>query len=205
MIHVRVATARPFGPCIRRRPFDQRCSRVVIDNILSRRYEDVMSNSGGRDDDLVTDLVIAVFRLNGMLLETGNSLVSELGLTTAWWQVLGALARSPTPIPVAYIARNMGLSRQAVQRVVDLLAARGMVRFALNPHHQRAKLVVMTAEGAIASKAADDRQRPLGQQLESSIGRERIGSALLVLGEVEAQLATMLDSIENLNRDGVTV
>ena len=164
-----------------------------------------MSNSSGKDDDLVTDLVIAVFRLNGMLLETGNSLVSELGLTTAWWQVLGALARSPTPIPVAHIARNMGLSRQAVQRVVDLLAARGMVRFALNPHHQRAKLVVMTAEGAIASKAADDRQRPLGQQLESSIGRERIASALSVLGEVEARLATMLDSIENLNRDGVTV
>lgn len=162
-----------------------------------------MNFSEGKGDDLVTELVIAVFRLNGTLLESGNSLVGELGLTTAWWQVLGALARSPTPLPVANIARNMGLSRQAVQRVVDLLASKGMVRFAPNPHHQRAKLVVMTPEGAAASKAANDRQRPVGQRLETSIGRERIVAALAVLSEVDAQLSAALDGAGSFAREGV--
>ena len=123
-----------------------------------------MAQTDDGSNDLVPDLVVAVFRLNGTLVETGNELVGQLGLTTAWWQVLGALFRSPTPLPVAHIARNMGLSRQSVQRNVDLLAGRGMVRFAPNPHHQRAKLVVLTAAGSTAMKAADARQQPLGRR-----------------------------------------
>ena len=162
-----------------------------------------MSTRDGESDDIVGDLVVAVFRLNGKLVETGNDLVLELGLTTAWWQVLGALSRSPAPIPVAHIARNMGLSRQSVQRSVDLLADKGMVRFAPNPHHQRAKLVVLTCEGVAAVSAADDRQRPLARQMVTSIGRERIAAALDVLSEVDALLSRATSDDEDLNRKEV--
>ncbi len=48
----------------------------------------------------------------------GDQLLAEFGLTSARWQVLGAVALSGAPQPVASIARNMGLTRQAVQRVV---------------------------------------------------------------------------------------
>ena len=64
-------------------------------------------------------LILDVFRLNGDLLAAGDILVGDLGLSSARWQVLGAIALSPVPLPVAHIARNMGLTRQAVQRVVD--------------------------------------------------------------------------------------
>lgn len=137
-------------------------------------------------EDILTDLILAVFKLNGDLIETGNELVKELGLTTAWWQVMGALSRSHTPIPVSHIARNMGLSRQSVQRNVDLLAEIGMVRFTPNPHHQRAKLVVLTSQGVAACNAADDQQRPLGRQIMRVVGKERIAAALEVLAEVNA-------------------
>ncbi|MFC6050148.1 MarR family transcriptional regulator, partial [Methylobacterium hispanicum] len=59
-------------------------------------------------------LAIEVFRLNGDLVEGGDALVRDLGLTSARWQVLGAVALSPVPLPVAHIARNMGLARQSV-------------------------------------------------------------------------------------------
>lgn len=49
---------------------------------------------------------------------------------------------SRVPLPVSHIARTMGLSRQGVQRVADELEARGIVRFAPNPHHRRARLVL---------------------------------------------------------------
>lgn len=162
----------------------------------------MMAKDGG-GDDLVTDLVVAVFRLNGTLLETGNDLVGELGLTTAWWQVLGALSRSPAPIPVAHIARNMGLSRQSVQRNVDLLASKGMVQFAPNPHHQRAKLVVLTPAGTAAADAADARQRPLGERLVTSIGRERMAAALAVLGKMDALLSGAASGSEDLKQKEV--
>ena len=67
--------------------------------------------------DQLTDLIVETFRLNGRLLAAGDGLVADLGLTSARWQVLGAIAASPVPLPVASIARNMGLSRQGVQRL----------------------------------------------------------------------------------------
>ena len=90
----------------------------------------------------ITELILETFRLNGRLLAAGDALVRDLGLTSARWQVLGAVAMSPVPLPVSHIARNMGLSRQGVQRVADELEARGIVRFAPNPHHRRARLVL---------------------------------------------------------------
>jgi DNA-binding MarR family transcriptional regulator len=140
-------------------------------------------------DDTVSELIVAVFRLNGRLLEAGDQLVSELGLTSAWWQVLGALSLSPAPLPVAHIARNMGLSRQSVQRIVDLLAEKALVRFEANPHHLRAKLVVLTAQGEAAVKAAEDRQRPWARDMTSGLSMERITAALEVLTRMDRHLA----------------
>ena len=73
----------------------------------------------------ITELILETFRLNGRLLAAGDALVRDLGLTSARWQVLGAAAMSPVPLPVAHLARNMGLSRQAVQRVADELRRGG--------------------------------------------------------------------------------
>src|SRR5262245_55844783 len=97
---------------------------------------------------LLTDLILEVFRLNGVLLAEGDRLVADLGLTSARWQVLGAVALAEAPMPVAWIARNMGLTRQAVQRVVNELSVEGVLDFADNPHHRRAKLVVLSDRGA---------------------------------------------------------
>ncbi|MGA9320678.1 MAG: helix-turn-helix domain-containing protein, partial [Xanthobacteraceae bacterium] len=95
----------------------------------------------------ITDLVLETFRLNGRLLAAGDALVGDLGLTSARWQVLGAIALSAVPLSVAQIARNMGLTRQAVQRLANEMQGDGLVRFAPNPHHQRAKLVLLTPAG----------------------------------------------------------
>jgi len=78
-----------------------------------------------------TRLILEAFRFNGCLLAAGDRLTQDLGLTSARWQVLGAIDEGP--LPVAQISRNMGLSRQAVQRVANELAAGGFVAFADNP------------------------------------------------------------------------
>ena len=121
----------------------------LIDNMLSN--DNILSSRTrtwpGESRDAVTDLVLEVFRLNGELIAMGDAMVAEIGLTSARWQVLGAIALSNTPLPIAQIARNMGLTRQAVQRVANELEAEGFVRFAPNPHHQRAKLCPAHAQG----------------------------------------------------------
>ena len=92
----------------------------------------------------ISKLILVIFRLNGRLLVAGDRLVEALGLTSARWQVMGAIAMSPVSEPVARLARNMGLNRQGVQRIVDDLIAEGFVTLQDNPHHRSARLVVMT-------------------------------------------------------------
>lgn len=145
------------------------------------------------DPLLIRELVLNVFATNGRLVDSGNKLVRDIGLTTAWWQVLGALGYSPVPLPVAHIARNMGLTRQAVQRVVELLAERGFVGFAPNPHHQRAKLVVLTPEGRRALAAAESEVAAVDRAAIDRIGAERVAVAIGVLSELREVLTQVLD------------
>ena len=146
----------------------------------------------GRETD-VRELALAVFAANGRLVSAGNERVAHLGLTSAWWQVLAALRYSSIPLPAASIARNMGLTRQAVQRIVDLLADRGLVEFKDNPHHQRAKLVVLTQAGIEAVTGAERAVAPLDQAIADRIGIERIRDAVKTLEEMEAVISEMLD------------
>ena len=137
----------------------------------------------------LTELVIEVFRLNGALLSAGDDLVGDLGLTSARWQVLGAIAMSPVPLPVAHLARNMGLTRQAVQRVSDEMRAEGFVGFEPNPHHRRAVLVVMTERGDAAYRAASERQTRWADALAAGLSPEIIGGAADLLREMQRRLA----------------
>ena len=148
-----------------------------------------------KDSDplLIRALVLNVFLTNGRLVEAGNELVRPIGLTTAWWQVLGALGYAPVPLPVAHIARNMGLTRQAVQRVVELLAGRGFVRLEPNPHHQRARLVVLTSTGRAALAGAEVAVAALDRVAIERIGAERVATAIAVLDALRTVLAQELD------------
>ncbi|GJD62623.1 MarR family winged helix-turn-helix transcriptional regulator [Methylobacterium frigidaeris] len=108
--------------------------------------------------EAATALILEVFRLNGALLAAGDALTRDLGLTSARWQVLGAVALAGRPLTVAGAARAMGLTRQAVRRLVTELAADGFVALAPNPDHRRAALVVLTEDGQRAYAAAQERQ-----------------------------------------------
>jgi DNA-binding MarR family transcriptional regulator len=122
-------------------------------------------------------LILEVFRLNGRLLAAADRLVSRFGLTSARWQVLGAIALAPTPEPVARLARNMGLTRQGVQRVVNELIREGIVALQENPHHRRAKLVLMTEKGKTAFAAAVQMQIPWVNALTEGIEPDHILAA----------------------------
>lgn len=98
--------------------------------------------------DVLNQLVLKVFRLNGRLLDAADRLTEGSGLTAARWQVLGAVLREP--LTVAAAARSMGLARQSVQRIADVLVEGGLCEYLPNPAHQRAKLLAPTDRGLSA-------------------------------------------------------
>ena len=98
-----------------------------------------------RSGQALRELVLEVFRLNGALLRHGAALTAPVGQSQARWQVIGAVAEATRTVP--QIARRMGMSRQSVQRVADLLAKDGILRLDPNPDHARSPLLRLTPKG----------------------------------------------------------
>jgi len=138
--------------------------------------------------EILTELILETFRLNGRLLAAGDALVADIGLTSARWQVLGAIALSPVPLPVAHVARNMGLTRQAVQRLANEMERDGLVRFAANPHHQRARLALLTPSGKAAYDSAMKRQRQWSSSLAKGVAGKQIEAATKTLRTIRLRL-----------------
>src|SRR5260370_21091251 len=88
--------------------------------------------------EALPNLMLDLFRLSSRLLTVGDRLAAGLGLTSARWQILGAITSAERPQPVAWLARDLGANRQNVQRIVNDLDKQGLVAFQVNPHHRPA-------------------------------------------------------------------
>ena len=121
-----------------------------------------MENKGKRTPagEALTGLILELFRVNSLLLTAGDRLVAHLVLTSARWQILGAIVAAERPQPVAWLARDLGGNRQNVQRIINDLHKEGLVEFEANPHHRRAQLVVLTDKGKETFDAAMRLQAP---------------------------------------------
>ncbi len=131
--------------------------------------------------EAVTDLVLDLFRLNNQLLSAGDRMVAPLGLTSARWQILGAIVAADYPQPVAWLARNLGAHRQNVQRIINDLAKEGLVEFETNPHHRRAQLVILTKRGRQTFDSAMRLQAPWSDSLAEGLSVKDIETAHRVM------------------------
>ena len=136
--------------------------------------------------DAFSLLAITALRLAGHLTAAGDALAGPSGQTSARWQVLAG-ARSGT-FSVAEIARLLGLSRQAVQRLADALEKEGVIAYAENPRHQRAKLAALTEKGAAGLAEIEARQAKWADALGAGFTVAELERAQKVMARVIAAL-----------------
>lgn len=121
----------------------------------------------------------------------------DLDLTSARWQVLGAVALEGRPLTVAQIARRIGLSRQAVQRVANDLTAEDLATFLDNPDHKRAKLLALTEQGRSAYAEADARQIAGVNALGEGLDPSAIGQAVAIMRIIRDRCQSQAGGDEN--------
>jgi DNA-binding MarR family transcriptional regulator len=139
--------------------------------------------------DLLSRGALGVFRLNGQFLAVAEDLAGPAGLTAAWWQVLGAVLTEP--LPVSGIARAMGITRQSVQRVADLLVGKGLAEYRPNPAHRRAKLLAPTGDGRAAIARIDPGHAAFADRLAKAYGEAELAEAVRLL----ERLSRVLDEL----------
>jgi DNA-binding MarR family transcriptional regulator len=138
--------------------------------------------------DAFSLLAIQVLRLGAMLTAAGDALAAPAGQTSARWQVLAGAENAP--ITVAQIARRLGLTRQSVQRIADLLERDGLAAYDDNPDDQRAMLLRLTPRGRSALAAIQRAQRAWADALGAKIGDADLRRANDVLDRALAALGT---------------
>ena len=132
--------------------------------------------------DAVSLLSIMVLRLAGHLTAAGDALAKPAGQTSARWQVLATVEEAP--LTVATVARLLGLTRQSVQRVADLLEADGLATYVDNPDDRRAMLLQLTARGRSALRTIQAAQREWADALGAQLGERELRAASATLARV---------------------
>ncbi|MGH9086808.1 MAG: MarR family winged helix-turn-helix transcriptional regulator [Acidimicrobiales bacterium] len=117
----------------------------------------------------------------------GDAVARSAGQSQARWQVLFTLASGPFTVPD--LARRLGLTRQSVQRVVDLLQDDELVAAVTNPFHRRSPRFELTMTGALTldriNGAASDWHGAVRAALDPG-ERHRLRQALATLRALAA-------------------
>ena len=137
---------------------------------------------------LFTEIVLEVFKLGGLLVNEGDQMGLEYGITSARWKILGALFLAGEPQTVPQIARRMGLTRQGVQRLVDAMHKDDLLLFSKNPDHKRAKLIDLTDIGRDIFFKLDEKQSKQAIAHSSNLSQEELETALSVLKKISAAI-----------------
>ncbi len=126
--------------------------------------------------ELVQALTLAYHRLT----RAADDLHEGAGVTTGLRSILMQLA-SGGPATVSMLARTRGVSRQFVQRLADVLVAKGWVVAKPNPHHRRSPLLTLSASGAARVEAIREAEEPYWRDLQSRLNPEDVAATLRVL------------------------
>src|SRR5690349_14809356 len=120
---------------------------------------------------IVLPLIVAdIFELAGHFRANGEDIARTVGQTQARWQVMSAASADPRTVP--QIARRLGVTRQNVQRIADLLVAENWASFEVNPDHRGSPYLVLTRRGRTAldqiTSAADGYHARLARKLSAA-------------------------------------
>jgi DNA-binding MarR family transcriptional regulator len=138
--------------------------------------------------EVVNGIVLNVFKLNGFFIKAADCLTKEGELTSARWQVLGAVLHEHHS--VAAIARSMGLTRQSVQRIADRLVTEGLAEFLPNPAHRRAKLLSCTEKGLNSIKKIRPKVVLWAERVNDLIGEDELNVAEKAINNLLSKLMT---------------
>src|SRR5262245_34839882 len=136
--------------------------------------------------DVLTDVVLATFRLNAQFMETARDLAAAGGLTAAHWQVLGGILDQPRT--VAAIGRRVGGARQGVWRIANLLVERNPGEYRPNPDHRPAKLLACAETGYWAIRRIALVERPWADRIAARVGADELRNMLTVIRNLVAAL-----------------
>jgi DNA-binding MarR family transcriptional regulator len=121
---------------------------------------------------VLTDLIIPTIQLEAHFSRAGESIAATAGQTLARWLTLEMVAGQPAT--VSQIARRLGLTRQSVQRIADLIEQDGLTEYVDNPDHETSRLVRLTTRGRRTLATIQSAQRAWANDIGAKVGEANL-------------------------------
>ena len=134
--------------------------------------------------ELLRQLILDMLQLDGALRSRAEGMTAMHGQTPARWKVLTAAGCDVRTVP--QIARRMGLTRQAVQRIANQLVKDGLATFVENPDHRGSPILRLTDEGASVDDAISDRHARWSNQVVRKLDERKMKVALEAIHDLLA-------------------
>jgi|SRR5579871_3561844 len=139
---------------------------------------------------LVPLIIADIYQLAGQLRRNAEAIARPHGQSQARWHVLSAASAEPKTVP--QIARRLGLGRQNVQRVADLLIGEALAAFKPNPDHRTSPYLVLTDAGHTVLKRLMEGAHAYHQELAD----EHSQAELVLLHRALRRFCEVLDERE---------
>jgi len=134
-----------------------------------------------------SSVAVKILHLNSLLTAAGAGLAASAGQTSSRWRVLAA-AEVKT-MTVAEIARALGLTRQSVQRMADLLTEEGFTIYKENATDKRTMYLSLTGKGRKALTTIQAEQARWANEMGDKLGATS-------LKQIENSLRILIDVLE---------
>ena len=142
-----------------------------------------------KNAELFKEIILEIFRLHGLLNTVGDELTQEFGLSSARWKVLGAIFLAECSQTVPQIAKTMGQSRQAIQKIVIAMQKDGFLTLEENPKHKTAKLISLTQKGKEVFLLLDEKQIVWSNGCSENLDSHKLQSTIEILKEISNDFA----------------
>jgi DNA-binding MarR family transcriptional regulator len=137
-----------------------------------------------------TDLIRAVLRTNATVQKSGTRLMRGTGITNARWQLLSELFALEQRVTVSELARHLGVTRQAIQRLADDMARDGLVEFVKNPGDARAMHLLLTEAGKARYYEAQECEWQWTNAIAQDFDTRQISDAAALLEAITQKIQT---------------
>jgi len=138
--------------------------------------------------EVFKEVILEIFKLHGQLNTLGDALTQEFGLSSARWKVLGAIFLAKSSQTVPQIAKTMGQSRQAIQKIVTAMHKNGFLTLEENPHHKTAKRISLTRKGKEVFLQLEEKQIAWSNSCSEDLDNEKLQATIEILKEISKRL-----------------
>lgn len=140
-----------------------------------------------------TEIILKLLEIHGLLENAGHLITNPLEQSPARWKVLGGIDAGP--LTVSQVARRMGLARQSVQRVANMLRDEELIEFIPNMDHANSPKLQLTLAGEKTLRKINQRQMKWANAIGADFSINKLNELLESLHKFQEVLDNREDHI----------